>query len=58
MEEEKPKKKRKQKTAAEGDSTQEKEHKQNWREVYASVEDIKAFLGGRLYLRHNVIKTL
>ena len=23
--------------------------------MYASVEDIKAFLGGRLYLRHNVI---
>ena len=54
MSEEKPKKKRK-KSAAEGDGTQEKEHKKNWREVYASVEDIKAFLGGRLYLRHNVI---
>ncbi len=54
-EEEKPKKKRVKKSAAEGDSTQEKEHKKNWREVYASVEDIKAFLGGRLYLRHNVI---
>ena len=34
---------------------EEKEHKKNWREVYATVEDIKAFLGGRLYLRHNVI---
>ena len=34
---------------------EEKEHKKNWREVYASVEDIKGFLGGRLYLRHNVI---
>ena len=34
---------------------EEKEHKKNWREVYASVGDIKAFLGGRLYLRHNVI---
>ena len=54
MSEEKPKKKRK-KSAAEGDGTQEKEHKKNWREVYASVGDIKAFLGGRLYLRHNVI---
>jgi hypothetical protein len=30
-------------------------HAKNWRETYASVEDIKAFLGGRLYLRHNVI---
>ena len=48
--EEKPKKKRKKK-AAEG----EKEHKANWREVYATVEDIKDFLGGRLYLRYNVI---
>ena len=54
MSEEKPKKKRK-KSAAEGDGTQEKEHKKNWREVYATVEDIKGFLGGRLYLRHNVI---
>ena len=34
---------------------EEKEHKKNWREVYATVEDIKGFLGGRLYLRHNVI---
>ena len=34
---------------------EDKEHKKNWREVYASVGDIKAFLGGRLYLRHNVI---
>ena len=47
--------KKKKKSAAEGDGTQEKEHKKNWREVYASVGDIKAFLGGRLYLRHNVI---
>ena len=54
MSEEKPKKKRK-KSAAEGDKKKKKEHKKNWREVYASVGDIKAFLGGRLYLRHNVI---
>ena len=47
--------KKKKKSAAEGDGTQEKEHKKNWREVYATVEDIKGFLGGRLYLRHNVI---
>ena len=26
---------------------EEKEHKKNWREVYATVEDIKGFLGGR-----------
>ena len=52
MDEEKPKKKRKKVAAEDGGA---KEHKKNWREVYASVEDIKAFLGGRLYLRHNVI---
>ena len=34
---------------------EEKEHKKNWREVYASVEDIKDFLGDRIYLRYNVI---
>ena len=27
--------KKKKKSAAEGDGTQEKEHKKNWREVYA-----------------------
>jgi len=30
-------------------------HKPNWREVYASVEDIKTFLADRIFLRHNVI---
>ena len=33
----------------------EKEHKKNWREVYATVEDIKTFLSDHIYLRHNVI---
>jgi len=33
----------------------EKEHKKNWREVYATVEDIKTFLSDYIYLRHNVI---
>ena len=33
----------------------QKEHKPNWREVYATPEDIKAFLRGRVMLRHNVI---
>jgi hypothetical protein len=32
-----------------------KEHKQHWREVYASVEEIQQFLSDRIYLRHNVI---
>ena len=52
MDEEKPKKKRKKVAAEDGGAN---EHKPNWREVYATVEDIKGFLGGRLYLRHNVI---
>ena len=48
--EEKPKKKCKKKAVE-----SEGEHKKNWREVNATVEDIKDFLGGRLYLRYNVI---
>ena len=55
MDEEKPKKKRKQKAATEGEGGEPKEHKPNWREVYATVEDIKAFLSDHIYLRHNVI---
>ena len=51
MEEERAKRKRKK--DAEGG---EKEHKPNWREVYASVEEIKAFLSDHIYLRHNVVK--
>ena len=43
MDEEKPKKKRK-KAAAEGEGGEPKEHKSNWREVYATAEDIKGFL--------------
>ena len=48
------KKEPKKKKAAAGDGG-EKEHKKNWREVYASVEDIQAFLRSNIYLRHNVI---
>ena len=55
MDEEKPKKKRKQKAATEGEGGEPKEHKPNWREVYATVEEIKAFLADHIYLRHNVI---
>ena len=54
MDEEKPKKKRK-KAAAEGEGAEPKVHKPNWREVYATVEDIKGFLADHIYLRHNVI---
>ena len=35
---------------------EEKEHKKNWREVYASPEDIKQFLSERVMLRHNVVR--
>ena len=48
--------KKKKKSAAEGDGTQEKEHKPNWREVYATPEDIKTFLSGHVYLRYNMVK--
>ena len=34
---------------------EEKEHKKNWREVYATVEEIKDFLRTHVYLRYNVI---
>ena len=54
MDEEKPKKKRK-KAAAEGEGGEPKVHKPNWREVYATVEDIKGFQADHIYLRHNVI---
>ena len=47
--------KRKKKTTAAGDGGGKKEHKPNWREVYASVEDIQQFLSDNIYLRHNVI---
>ena len=32
-----------------------RERKPNWKEYMASVDDIKAFLSDRIYLRHNVI---
>ena len=49
MEEEKPKVKK----AAETEG--EKEHKPNWRETHATVEEIKAYLADRIYFRHNVV---
>ena len=45
------KKQSKKKPKAEGDDG----HKKNWREVYASVEDIQQFLSDHLMLRYNVI---
>ena len=32
-----------------------RERKPNWKEYVASVDDIKAFLSDRIYLKHNVI---
>ena len=37
---------------------QAKEHQKNWREVYATVEDIEGFLGGRIMLRRNALTGL
>ena len=34
-------------------SGDERGHKVNWREVYASIDDIKRFLAERVMLRHN-----
>ena len=48
-------KKKRKKNAGDQTTGGEKAHKPNWREVYATVEDIKDFLGGRLFLRYNVI---
>ena len=50
MAEEEKKKKRKKVEA--GDV---KEHKPNWRETHATVEEIKAYLADRIYFRHNVV---
>ena len=32
-----------------------REHKQNWKEIYASVKDIQNFLDENIQLRHNII---
>ena len=34
----------------------EKEHKKSWKETYATPEDIKAMLGGRVMLRYNEVR--
>ena len=47
--------KRKKEAADPAEGGEAKEHKKNWREVYASVEDIQAFLSGHIMLRYNVI---
>ena len=46
------KKKRKPKAAAEGEG---REHKKNWREEYATVDDIRTFLDSQVMLRYNLV---
>ena len=46
--------KRQKKTAEE--SGEQKEHKKNWREEYATVEEIKDFLRAHVFLRYNMVK--
>ena len=43
------------KTKTETKKETKKEHQKPWQEVYASIEDIKAFLNERVMLRYNVI---
>ena len=52
MEEERPKKKRKPKAAAEGEG---REHKKPWQEKYATVDDIRTFLDSQVMLRYNLV---
>ena len=48
-----PPKKQKKKQSAENASS--KEHKKNWREVYATPEEIEMFLKDHNYLRRNLV---
>ena len=43
------------KSKKEKEAAPEKEHKKNWRETHASLEDIQEFLNDNILLRHNVI---
>ena len=53
MDEEKPKKKRKKAVVTDDGAG---EHKPNWREVYATVGEIKAYLSDHIHLRWNLVK--
>jgi len=46
-------KKEKKKTTAEGEGS--KEHKKNWREVYATPEEIESFIKDHIYVRRNLV---
>lgn len=46
---------KKQKKPAE-EGGEKKEHKKNWREEYATVEEIKDFLRAHVFLRYNTVK--
>ena len=45
----------KKKVAESGGEEKQKEHKKNWRETYASTEEIQKFLNDNILLRHNMI---
>ena len=47
---------KKKKTKKASDGAEEKKHKPNWRETYATVEEIKDFLRNHIYLRFNTVK--
>ena len=40
------------------ESTEPKEHKKNWKEYVATIEDIERFLDERVLLRRNVVTGL
>ena len=48
-------KKKRKKKGDDGEQKAPKEHKKNWREYTATVQEIETFLADRIYLRHNVI---
>ena len=54
MTEEKPKRKRKKKSAADYDGGQN-EHKKPWQETTASVAEIRDYLSNNVYLRYNLV---
>ncbi len=48
-------KKKRKKKGDDGEQKAPKEHKKNWREYTATVQEIETFLADKIYLRHNVI---
>ena len=50
--------KKKTKKKPQREQQEPREHKEHWREVYAGVEEIEAFLDGRIMLRRNALTGL